>query len=240
MAPTEHLAWLADNIRWYEKLQVAHLTRDVPACPGWSVEDVINHLSFGLALAYPVAMSKPPATDSALVFDDVAWPDKDPNGQQALDTFSTNMSECMRRFTQVDPQAACWTYEGPGRAGFWFRRAAVETTLHRMDVAEALEEDRRHLADARSADAITETLSFALPLAGGLTQVPDGELVVTSSCLESPLSVGTGLRVANLTGEPHDVLNALWGRHRDRVSVSGDQRIATEWLSAIETAFAGR
>lgn len=240
MAPTEHLEWLADNIRWYEDIQVADLERNVPACPGWSIGNVINHLSYGLALAYPVAVTKHPTIDPERVFDDVEFPTEHPKGQEALQTFSTNMSECLRRFGEVDPQTTCWTYEGPGVAAFWFRRAAVETTLHRLDVAEALEMDRRHLSDARSADAIVETLEFALPLAGNLTQVPGGELVVTTSSLDHPLSVGTGTRMASLSGEPHDVLNALWGRHRERVTVSGDREIATEWLAAIETAFAGR
>lgn len=239
MAPTEHLAWLEDNVQWFSVLNVQDLARDVPACHGWNVEYVVNHLTFGLAVAYPVAMAASPTTPAELVFVGVQRPTSYPGGQQALDLFASKMSECLERFRGTDPSAPCWTYAGAGTAAFWFRRAAIETTLHRMDVAEALNSET-DITDDRVADAILEALTFALPLAGTITSPPVGQLVVETSCLDHPVSVGSGNPIATLKGEPHHVLNALWGRHREHVDVTGDQDIADTWLSLVETAFAGR
>lgn len=67
-----------------------------------------------------------------------------------------------------------------------------------------------YLAQGDFADAIMETMTFALPFASGIT------------------------------GEAHDVLNALWGQHRSRVEVTGDLTIADQWMTLIESAFSGR
>jgi uncharacterized protein (TIGR03083 family) len=240
MAPSEHIIWFEDNVSWYHGLDPKQLKLDVASCPGWTVEDVINHLSFGLGLGYPAAMAQPPETDPELVFSEVAWPTNHLSGRAALDAFKDNMGECARRFRAAEPNQSCWTYGTAGKAAFWFRRAAIETTLHRMDVSEALGMDPRHLDDDRAADAIAETLAFALPLAASMTRVPDGQIVVESRCLEVPVSAGTGDRKATVGGEPNEVVSALWGRHRDRVNVTGDSEVAQQWFALIETAFAGR
>jgi len=240
VSPSEHLAWFEDNIEWFGGLRVHDLSRSVPTCPGWDVEDVVNHLTFGLAVAYPAAVATAPTTESERVFVDVGRPAVYPEGRAALDAFATHMPECLQVFRTLDPQAACWTYAGPGTAAFWFRRAAIETTLHRMDVAEALDAGATPLANDRAADAIMESLTFALPLAGSMVGTPDGQLVVDCSCFDDPVSIGTGSAEATLTGAPSDVLNALWGRDRDRVTIAGDRDVSRAWLGLIEQAFFGR
>lgn len=241
MAPSEHLSWLEDNVRWYERLDDRDLTSDVPSCPGWDIEHVVNHLSFGVGLAYPAAVTAPSGTDPSDVFADVEYPKVFPHGTDARLAFSRNMARCLDHFREVDPDAPCWTYGGPGVAAFWFRRAAIETTLHRMDVAEALGHDIAHLTNDRAADAIAESITFALPLAATRIGAPSGELVVDSSCLNTPASIGAGGRAdrAILSGEPHHVLNALWGRHLDRVDIDGDRAISDQWLGLVEAAFGG-
>ncbi len=240
MAPREHIEWFEDNVDWFAGLDLDALQVPVPACPGWNVQYVLNHLAFGLGLAYPAAMEAAPETADGDVFASVRWPDAFPSGPAALDAFAATMASCVDSFRSTDPETPCWTYAGPGTAGFWFRRAAVETTLHRMDVAEALEDDTRpHLDDRRARDAIEETLSFALPLAAELTSPPDGSIRVESSCLAGPLVVGAGDPVAEIVGDPHDVLNLLWGRSAP-ASISGDRHVADQWLGLIAAAFDGR
>jgi len=240
MAPSEHLLWLADNVDWFSELDVDVLERDIPKCPGWSLEVLVNHLSFGVAVAYPVAIGAEASTPAELVFADIDVPEVRPTGTDALDTFNGNFTECLRVFHETDPDTPCWTYEGPGIAAFWFRRAAIETTLHRMDAADALNQPIEHLSDERAADAISEALEFALPLAAAKVGSPDGALSVESSCFDAAISVGTGTGHAQLSGEPHGVLDALWGRRSDRVEVSGDRQLSNHWLGLVEAAFAGR
>ncbi len=244
MAPSEHITWFEDNVEWFENIDLDRYDTSVPACPGWDVEYVVNHLSFGLGLAYPAAMAKDPETEADVVFAEVDWPSAHPTGADSLAAFTTNMRACAAQFRAADPATPCWTYAGPGRASFWFRRAAVETTLHRMDVAEALSVDQRHLDDRCARDAIEETLEFALPLASDMTKRPSGRIKVVSPCLNQSLVVGNGDRTADVAGESHAVLAALWGRNAARnngdVTVSGDLDVADEWLRLVTEAFSGR
>lgn len=256
MAPQDHLHWFADNIEWLQALPVSQLDTPVPNCPGWDVVDVLNHLSLGLGLAYPVAMSTPPHVEAERVFDDVAWPTDRTVGQAAIERFETNLAACLHHFQAADPDQPCWTYAGPGRAAFWFRRAAIETTLHRIDVAEALATDTT-LSPTRAHDAIVETLEFALPLASTTTTSPSGSLRVESPELDLEIDLeidmAPGARhtstdngpAASISGTGQAVLCALWGRASPAsepaaISITGNLGVADEWLTLIERAFAGR
>lgn len=96
-----------------------------------------------------------------------------------------------------------------------------------MDAADALNQTVRHLSEERAADAIVEAVEFALPLAAAKVGPPDGELIVESSCFDSPCGIGSGDQQAHISGEPHDVLDALWGRGSENVQLSGDRAPGT-------------
>lgn len=240
MAPSQHLDWFEENVRWFEALKNSDLAVPVPSCPGWSVENVVNHLAIGLGLGYPIALSKPPDTAASEAFVGIARPDDDPIGQAALDSFSYNMGRCVSVFRATPPDTPCWTYAGPGSAKFWFRRAAIETALHRMDVEDALASGAQRLADDRAEDALVETLEFALPLAADLIGWPDGRIRVESPDLNLAMDLGHGARHAVISGHGLPALLALWGRSGADVEITGDQALAGEWLTAMERAFAGR
>lgn len=238
MTPDEHRLWFRENIAWFEALPHDTLDRDVPACSGWTVADALNHLSFGLGLGYQIAVAAPPDADSATVFADLHIPAEGPRGLDAVETFRNHMGECATRFDGLDPTTPCWTYAGPGIASFWFRRAAVETWLHRVDVADAVPERSETLDAARARDAIEETFEFTFPVACELVGEPQSRFYVESPCLPQPLSLGDRGPTIAIRGSGHDVLLALWGRHRDRVEVDGPPEAAREWLGLVEAAFA--
>lgn len=241
MAPSEHLDWFEENVRWFEQLQASDLATPVPSCPGWSVQTVINHLSVGLGLGYSVALSKGLHTSATEAFDGVDWPDIDPVGLAALESFSNNLDHSISTFLATAPETPCWTYAGPGVAKFWFRRAAIETALHRLDVEEAIAtEGQGTLPADRADDAIAETLEFALPFAANLIGWPEGRLRVEGRDGRIAAQLGSGDRQTVVSGESLPTLLALWGRGSAAVEVSGDQALADEWLTTIERAFAGR
>lgn len=238
MSPTEHLLWLEDNTRWFSALPVEALTAPVPACPGWDVEYVLNHLATGLGLAYPYGMRTPPG--QADMFGDVPWPATPAVGQACLDNFSAIMADCLAAFRSADPDMACQTYMGPGRAAFWFRRAAIETTLHRMDVAHALDQEAAHLTSRQASDAIAESVDLVLPFAAAQVGDPNGSLHVTADGVGDSWTLGAEPPLAQLSGPPGSVLAALWGRVDSHVEISGSRVAAQNWTSLVEAAFAGR
>ena len=239
MAPTEHLAWFDDNITWFCAVAEDSLGRPVPNCPGWTVEDVLNHLTFGLGVGYPIGLQAPPDATEAEVWRNLRRPPELPTGRATIEAFTEHMTACLDAFRAVDPDRACWTYAGPGRAGFWFRRAAIETTLHRFDVAGGLG-IADALADDRLVDAIDETVGFALPFAAKICGATNPATTVLIDESAEVWTIGSGDPVAAISGPGVVVLDALWGRDVDKVWVSGDKTTANAWLSTVSTAFAGR
>ncbi len=240
MAPAQHLAWFNDNIDWFGALGSEDLETAVPACPGWTVESVINHLTFGLGRGYPHALRAAADCPDDAVFVDLAFPTTMPAGPEVLAVFNHTMLDCLAVFTSTDPSTPCYTYEGPGVAAFWFRRAAIETTLHRMDVVEALDVEDRPLAADRLDDAIAESVEFALPLAARWSGTSAHAVRIMVSGSERSFVVGDGHVHAEIAGEGPALLAALWGRSKDQVEISGDSRSADAWLSVVERSFAGR
>ena len=164
MDSAQRLGWLGDNIEFFESLLVEDLSRLVPTCPGWTILDLLKHLSFGLGVCYPIAAKTPPVTSTESVFADADRSCVSLEGSEAADAFRVNMRTCHAALSSTDPDASCWTYAGPGTASFWIRRAAAETTIHRFDAERALGQ-ASVLSPDRAGDGIDEALEFALPFA---------------------------------------------------------------------------
>lgn len=240
MTSAEHLDWLQDNSTWFSDLSSDLLGIDVPACPGWNVERVVTHLAFGLGLGYPYALRADPDCPDEKAFADVPWPTKVPVGAGALDAFRVEVGRCIDTFRTTDPTAPCYTFQGPGVAAFWFRRAAIETTLHRMDVVEALGQVDRPMPPERTLDAIAEAVEFALPLAARRTQSELPAVLLKPIDAHDELLLGAGEPVATISGLGTNVLSALWGRSDEHLEVDGNLDVAVAWMTVVEKAFAGR
>lgn len=223
----------------------ATLSAEVPACPGWTITTVLNHLAFGLGLAYPHAVVSEPEEDERQVFGRVPWPPTRPTGPDALVWFVEHMDRCLVAFETTDPTRPCWTYGGPGVAAFWFRRAAVETSIHRLDVADALGRPDGAPDPARAADGVAETATVILPLAARLLRAEPAPIVVRcdgGDGGDGPIVLGPhDVRpAASIDGEAAAVLATLWGRHPAGVRVTGERTAVEAWVELIGRAFAGR
>ncbi|HEX8003870.1 MAG TPA: maleylpyruvate isomerase family mycothiol-dependent enzyme [Mycobacteriales bacterium] len=208
-------------------LLAAHRGLDpaVPSCPGWTVRDAVVHTAevyehklACIALAGERPDPWPPS-----------WPDRDP-----LEWYADAHARLVETLTATDPAAPSWTWWPDDRtAGFWVRRMAQETAVHRADVESAF--GPVSPIDAELAvDGVDEVL--AMMLAGDWSDLPQPSLTGTAA-------VETGGRrwhvdlapalvtvtesgepaAATVAGEPGDVLLWLWGRAPDSaVRIDGD------------------
>ena len=217
---------IADGIALRETA-TRDLSATVPSCPGWDVRDVVRHTAEVYEHKIACVALGGPKPDP--------WPPEWPPASDSLAWFEDAHLRVVEMLRTTDPAAPSWTWWPEDQtAGFWLRRMALETAVHRTDVELAL--DPITPIDAELAvDGIDELLH--LMFAGDWTgdEEPDltGTVAVTSSgrtwtirMLEDRVDVEDGVAgevAATVAAEPSELLLWLYGRAPDRaVTVSGD------------------
>ncbi|GHJ46303.1 hypothetical protein Cs7R123_36450 [Catellatospora sp. TT07R-123] len=224
----------------------ADLTATVPTCPDWTVLDLVQHLGGVYRWIRGFAgRGVTTAPDPASRRHDY------PGADATLAWFDDEFKALLELLEAVDPQMPAYNWAPqPKVAGFWHRRMAHETAVHRWDIqmAQGLAEP---IEDRLAADGVTEVLDSLLP-AGRRTGPTDrygvvqlvaadehhheewfirlrGEgiaLLDTDTLLDAD---GPDTRV-RAVGPASDLQLALWGRIGfDSLDVSGDESL----LSAL-------
>jgi len=153
-----------------------------------------------------------------------------------------------------------WSFTGPAPAGFWIRRMAHETLVHRADAQLAAGAEPESVIEAEvAADAIDEWLMLlaggilgnaderprALPAGAGLhVHATDdglggrGEWMIRHDAGGLTVELGHGKGYAALTGPAASLLLVLMRRRPvsdPAVTVYGDSAVVDGWLAS--TAF---
>ena len=139
----------------------------VPTCPGWTFDDLLNHLGRVYAMVATVIGDR--AGDA---------PDRERiprrrEGQDPLDWMRERFEIVLPALTEVPEDAARWNFvTGPrSSVSFWWRRQLHETLVHRVDAELA---GGAHVGEASpevAADGIAERL-----LLSGFHEVPGEDL----------------------------------------------------------------
>ncbi len=201
----------------------------VPACAPWDVREVVAHL----AMVYDhkvmtLRLGRQPV--------DGEWLTDEPYGQDTVEWFRNEHAKLLAELEAHDPTEAAWTWWPPDQTvGFWFRRMALETVVHRVDV-ETPFGARSAIDEQLAVDGIDEILTVMLddeaeaaaeaPGAGSVHVIAAGSswsVLLSDATTEVAAGEQPGAD-AVLTGEPADVFLYLWGRTGiEAVSVSGDE-----------------
>ncbi|MEU6225646.1 maleylpyruvate isomerase family mycothiol-dependent enzyme [Streptomyces sp. NPDC047042] len=124
----------------------------VPTCPGWQVGDLVRHT--GMVHRWATAhvaerrmTPNPPGSP----------PDLD--GDVLLTWFREGHRILVDTLASAPPDLECWTFlPAPSALGFWTRRQAHETAVHRVDAESALGTARTPLDPDFATDGIDEIL----------------------------------------------------------------------------------
>jgi uncharacterized protein (TIGR03083 family) len=105
------------------------LDADVPGCPGWTVRDLVIHTA-------EVHVQKADIVERGLVDE---WPPHStlPGGTDPLDWYRAGADRLFRVLAVADPAAVAKTWAHEQTVGFWIRRMAQETVVHRIDAEQA-------------------------------------------------------------------------------------------------------
>jgi uncharacterized protein (TIGR03083 family) len=213
------------------------LTALVPCCPGWTAGDVVTHTAevyehklAAIALGGTRPDPWPPA-----------WPaDHDP-----LAWFDDALNRLLTTLTETDLSAPSWTWWPADQScGFWLRRMAQETAVHRTD-AEAAAGTLTPVAEDLAIDGIEEVLTMMLsgdwsdepqPDSVGTVNIGGAWLVTMSETLIDVRPTDAPA-AAEVEGSPSDLLLWLWGRVPDTaVCISGDGSVAAKLRERLRIA----
>jgi len=208
------------------------LAAEVPSCPGWTVESVVRHTA--TVYLHKVEILKFGARPDP-------WP---PNldDRDALELYDEARAAVVAALQQAGTDLPTWTFSPDDKtSSFWYRRMALETAVHRVDVE--LAHDVVTPVDRELAlDGIDELL--VLMLGGpwweeGDTEHPvDATVRVTSegrswtARLTATAATVTpdaeGEADAEIFGEANDLYLWLWGRQpAASVQSAGDEAVVT-------------
>ena len=203
------------------------LSMKVPSCPGWDVRDLVCHVA-------EVYEHKIACTALGRAPD--PWPPEWPADRDPIEWLGDAHQRLLEMFASSGPTTPSATWWPPDQTvGFWARRMAHETAVHRVDAESAIGTPTAVNAEL-AVDGVDEIL--VIMLAGDWSDEPNdvatGQRVAISTggrtwrvTLEKE-SVGVteegGTGDATLEGDPSDVLLWLWGRSPyERVMRSGDE-----------------
>lgn len=216
------------------------LKADVPCCPGWEVADLLRHIT-------RVHASRVDIISQGLID---SWPPRRelPDGVEPLEWYRSVATEMSQVLAAADPAAPAMTHVRERTVGFWIRRMAHETLIHRVDAEQA--HGYESAVDPELAvDGIAELLEVLVPNFSDDDEfVPDDASVQVSvadrSWLVQPgermtakrseeearpraVVVVDGEPGATISGEPDRLMLWLWGRAPlDQMDVNGDVRLA--------------
>lgn len=209
------------------------LDRPVPVCPPWDVREVVAHLA-------TVYDHKVMAMRLGRKPNHGEWVTDVPYGKETVEWFSDEHAKLLAELASHRPSDHAWSWWEPDQTvGFWYRRMALETVVHRVDV-ETQFGPPSPIDAALAVDGIDEVLMLMLagdedaatdvPGTGTVEMLADG--AAWSVKLEDSRTVVTpGRRTspdAVLSGDPGALFLYLWGRGPvDTLDRKGDEsRIA--------------
>ena len=219
----------ADYARFREVVVLDQQAR-VPTCPDWDVADLTSHLAH-VYLHKVACIRDGEAPDP--------WPAPGLDEVPVLELLERGFAELRDQLTSHRPEdfAASW-YTPDQTVGFWYRRMAQETVVHRIDAELATGQPVFPVPDDLAVDGVDELLAGFVPF--GLAHWPDyfgdvldsspghrtvvragdaawtvatgpGRFDVTPG-VDGTVDDGTGPADLVVAGAPEDMLRWLWSR----------------------------
>ena len=224
-----------DSAAFVDACEVAGLTRRVPACPGWSVADLLWHLIevhdfWRTIVAEQLTDSKgyeqpPRPVDEALA-----------------GMYRRGRNALLSTVGRADPATPVWTWSNDNTVGFVIRRMAQETAVHLWDATEAAGMVNP-LEAMLASDGIDEFLSHFLSDVAEAASAVAGSVHVHCADVPGEWTVREsdgGFVVARehskgdcaIRGAASDIFLALWRRvPLTTCDVVGDADVAARFIA---------
>ncbi len=231
MTPEEYIRHLSTDAARLAEVAAPRLREPVPSCPGWDVAALVEHTAMVYQHKITCMRSGRPSE----------WPPESPGGD-LVEWLHSSLDELVFELTTRGPSAPSYTWYPPDQTvGFWFRRMAQETAVHRVD-AELAAGNVTPIDSALAVDGIDELLivflgddwaeSPVLTATGSTValRTHDASWQLALRPTAVPVSRGGGDADLTVTGDPHALLLWLWGGRvgDDVVEIDGSGAVLAE------------
>ncbi|HWH99702.1 MAG TPA: maleylpyruvate isomerase family mycothiol-dependent enzyme [Propionibacteriaceae bacterium] len=126
------------------------LAAPVPSCPGWTVADLTHHVG-EVYLHKTLAMREGVEPDP--------WPPKELADEEPLALLDRAYAALREEFATREPEDSAGTWYAPDQTvGFWIRRMAHETVIHRIDAELGARQPVAPIPPKLAVDGIDELL----------------------------------------------------------------------------------
>lgn len=238
----DHLAALSrDGVAFADACEAAELAAPVTSCPGWSVADLLWHLTEVHHFWRTIV------GEQRTTWEGYQQPAR-PRDDALLSEYRSGFDATFSVLCAADPGQSNWTWSSDHTAGFVIRRMAQETGVHRWDAEAAAGRDTPIEATLAS-DGVDEFLAHMLgdviadaPAVGGSVHLHCTD--VSGEWMVRPTD-GGGLNVirehakgeAALRGPASDLLLVLWRRQGlAKIEVIGDAAVAARFIAHTSLA----
>jgi uncharacterized protein (TIGR03083 family) len=173
----------------------------VSACPGWTLQQLVEHVGSVHRWA------------TAIVRTGEAQPEKEQPVADLAPWFAEGADALLSTLASADPDEPCWSFTTDRTKGFWIRRQALETVVHRWDAERAVDEPTR-IDPALAADGVTEVVELMAPRQVKLDRIPPLPYAVDLQAVDTDQRwvLGEGAVEASVTAPAEVLLLLLWHR----------------------------
>jgi uncharacterized protein (TIGR03083 family) len=182
------------------------LARLVPTCAPWNLYELTDHLGNGNLWVTTAVREGHGRNDKERTA---------PHDPASLHTWFLSTVDEITDALDADVETEAWTFTSqlPRTIGFWQRRRAHETRMHRWDAQNALGQ-AEPFDPAFAADAVTEVFELFAPrmIKRGFAAEPAAALKVTATDAGRSWTYGPGEPAAEVTGSASDLALLLWNR----------------------------
>jgi uncharacterized protein (TIGR03083 family) len=125
MLDADHIAALTAANEVLRTTDPADLDRQVPTCPGWTVEQLLEHIAQVQRWATRIVLAPPGEKPERRI--------ESPDGPAIIDWFAEGADALVDALTTVDLDHDVYAFVGTRPARWWVRRQAHEAVVHAWD-----------------------------------------------------------------------------------------------------------
>lgn len=234
----EYLAVIeAESLRLIDAVD-GRLPEPVAHCGDWTMRGLAAHVGFVWTVA---ATNVAAATDSPTRPGDESQAPED--DQEVVGWLRGRRDAVVEALAGADPSDRAWGFAGDLTAGFWQRRMAHETTIHRWDAEVAAGLDVAPIDADLARDGIDEYTAVGLRYSSSKPERDypaeslhlhrtDGEgewMFVGDGAGGVIVTAEHGKGDAAIRGPAESLLLWIWGRPVDGLETFGDADVARRW-----------